>query len=872
MRTYAPMLPFCLFCTVTLIAGPGFCEAGNVREDEPMLGDMTLHVIPQSHIDLAWWWRYDPETLDVVVKHTLETAFGNMEAFPDYTFTYLQVPAIAPLEERYPDLFYKLRYYTHHGRAIGERLPNPSARDTDGRLAIGSGTYCEFDGCLPCGESLVRQCLHGKRYFLREFGLDVKTAWFQDAWTHPWTLPQILKKSGMDSYMFSRPRGEGDQMFWWEGPDGSRVFAYKPLQVDGESLAPEAKIEDRMRETRERYGVHHDITLIGVGNHGGGAIRADVERMRRAMARRDEAKPGAEMPARIEFSTPARFVSCVMNEADALPVVRYELPATIRGAYTSVGEIKKGNRSSENLLLTLEKFSAIADRLGARPYPRQALDDAWKKLMLNQFHDTISGTDIPPSIADALRRFDEIRVSGQSELDACLNAIGGRIDTSGKGVPVVAFNPLAWERTDIVEAEASLQEAPEFLEVVDTEGRSVPAQITQVVRGSDTWRARFVFVAEAIPSLGYRVYHAKPSGKAPEPESGVRCDEATLESDCFSVRLDAATGCVASLIDKESGREVLDGAGRGNLIQVIEDFGDSEGFLRSADGAAERNTWAGRCWDVTDAPRIRVVEQGPVRAAIEIKRQFGLARFTQRISLTRGVRRVDFELKVDWEGENRMVKVAFPLAVSAPEATYEIPYGSIARPSTGEECAAQQWVDISNGDHGVSLLNDSRYGHDCSPNVIRMSVLRSPTGPVRATETEGVHTVRYAIFPHAADWRAAGTVLRGFEFNNPMIARAAERHAGDLPGAFSFVQAAAGNVVPVALKMAEDSEDLILRAYESTGAAGALHVTLAGPMAADAVHRTDLLENSTEEIEPAGVSFDTAIGPFSIETFKLIRD
>jgi alpha-mannosidase len=222
----------------------------------PAQDDVTLHVIPQAHIDLAWWWRYDPQTVHVVVKHTLDTAFANLDAFPDYTFTFLQVPAIQPLETLYPDLYYKFHYYLFHAAPMGTGLPNPHGTDPGaGRLKIAHALWDELDAAVPSGESLVRQCLYGKRYFQAAFGLDVRSAWFQDAWTHPWTYPQILKKCGIDSYMFTRGRaGENDErMFWWESPDGSRVFAYKPASRGGIPTAE--RLRSEMAEVAKRYGV-----------------------------------------------------------------------------------------------------------------------------------------------------------------------------------------------------------------------------------------------------------------------------------------------------------------------------------------------------------------------------------------------------------------------------------------------------------------------------------------------------------------------------------------------------------------------------------------------------------------------------------------
>jgi len=865
---------FTLLATIAgMLAGVGADTVGqDMGNTSSIVGDMTLHVIPQSHIDLAWWWRYDPETLDVVIKHTLETAFGNMEKFPDYTFTYLQVPAIAPLESAAPDLFYKLRYYAHNTDAMGERIPNPHARGADGRLAIGSGLWCEVDGCVPCGESLVRQCLYGKRYFWKVFGIDVRTAWFQDAWTHPWTFPQILKKSGMDSYMFTRPRGEGEPMFWWEGPDGSRVFAYKPFEEGGETLASREEIEARLLDVHNRYGVKDDITLVGVGNHGGGAIRADVERMRKAMAQRKNGAAGSETPPVMKFSTPERFVEAVLDSAPSLPVINTELPATIRGAYTTQAEIKKGNRLCENLLLTVEKFASIADRLGIRTYPQDAFYEAWKLVMLNQFHDTISGTDIIPSIEDALKRYLDIEDWGRKELSAILAALSARINTQGPGTPLVVFNPLAWERTDIVEAALPDVPAGSTVRLVDAGGNAVATQKVQQQHPVGTEPVRFVFLAEAVPSLGYKVYWATPASTREDPVPPAQEEACRLENERFLVEIDPGTGCLARVYDKKYKQEVLDESGRGNIIQVLEDFGDSEGFLKSGDGKTEHNIWDGNCRDVVQNPRITRLEQGPVRTVVEIKKEFELSRFSQKITLCTGSDRIDFDLAIDYEGKNQMVKVAFPLSVSSPDAACEIPYGAISRPCNGEEYAMQNWLDVSANGFGVSLLNDGRYGYDVSGNVMRMSVLRSPTGPVAATEEQGVHTLRYALYPHAGSWQEANTVRRGHEFNTPLIAVVETLHQGNLPSKQAFLTVAPENIIGAALKKAEDSGDLILRCYESAGRRAQAQVSISGSLAPDAVHTTDLLERSQSTVPVADNGFQTGITAYSIETFKLIRD
>jgi alpha-mannosidase len=843
---------------VTIVLGCSFgVNLIQVRaKSRSPLEEMTLHVVPQSHIDIAWWWRYDPETIHVVAKRTLEVAFDNMELYPDYTFTFLQVPAIQPLEKLYPELFYKLRYYVHNSKALGDRIRNPGASGR-GRLEIAGGLWLEVDACVPCGESLVRQCLNGKRYFKNKFGIDVRTGWFEDAWTHPWTYPQILKKSGIDSYMFKRGQGgKGERMFWWQSPDGSRVFAYKPIAY--KRLPSREDVERHLLETNKRYGVKDDIILVGVGNHGGGPTPGDVDNLKQALT---------ELSVKAEFSTPTRFLNAVLSQKSNFPVVNYEISPTIRGAYTTVGEIKKCNRQSENRLFALEKFSCIAAVLRGLPYPRTDLNRAWEKVMLNQFHDTISGTDILPASDDALNLYREVLDMGRENLQSCLKAISSKINTEGIGIPVIVFNPLSWERTDLVETELECAKSIKSVRVIDVGGKDVPAQIINQKKGNEKHHLRFIFVAENVPSLGYKSYRAIPSSTTAKYSGSLKVSKQQMENEFFRVQIAPASGCLKSIFDKSNSREVLDKSAKGNLIQILEDLGDSEGFL-----AGDGKTWAGKSWDVYSNAQIELLQNGPVRALVQVKKKFELARFTQRIMLYPKLPKIDFDLVIDWCGKNKMVKVSFPTSISAQEATYEIPYGTIRRPSEGQEHVAQKWVDISKENYGVSLLNDGRYGYDVNDNVIRLSVLRSPTGPAYATDERGVHTLRYSLYPHKGNWQDANVMQRGYELNYPIIPIVEATHSGELPPTYSFVKIEPENLILTVIKKAEDSKDWILRFYETEGKKCTAKVVLAEPLAADAIHKIDLLENSLAEIRTDRTSFQMQVGAYSIESFRLIRD
>ncbi len=858
------------------------------------LSHMTLHVIPQSHIDLSWWWRYDPEAIQLVAKHTLETAFENMEKFSDYTFTYLQVPLIEPLEKLYPELFYKLRYFVHNSEAIGSGYPNPGASGDNGRLAIGSGLWCEIDGSMPCGESLVRQCLYGKRYYKYQFGIDVKTAWVQDAWTHPWTFPQILKKCGITSYMYTRPRPEelfmlvadslkneflstiskrqDETMFWWESPDGSRVFAYKPLRIGGENLPSKEIVENYLTDLYRKYGVCDGLTLIGVGNHGGGAIKADVERMKSVLKEKNSGLPEKMDQAALEFSTPQKFTSAILEHPGNFPVINDELVPTIRGAYTTVGEIKKGNRQSETSLMTLEKFASVASVLKLTTYPGNTIYEAWKKLMISQFHDPISGTDINPSIDDVLLRFQQIKDTSSNLLNKQLHAISGNINTLGDGLPIVIFNQLAWKRTDIAEVDLELPGDIDHFSLFDEKSQIVPFQVIHHSVKNQVNTYRLLFVAKNIPSMGYSTFRLKSVKGLRGNGNPSTANRFVIENEFFIVKIDSVKGCLAGITDKRNNREILSDKSLGNQVQIIDDFGDSEGFLMSPKGFGEYDKWDGQTSCLDDFSEIEVVENGPVLALIQIKKKFELATFIQRISIYQGINRIDFELVIDWNGRNKMVKVSFPLNVQNDSAVYEIPYGTITRPSQGEEHVAQNWVDLSDGEYGVSLINDSRYGYDITQNRIRLSVLRSPDHPVEATDEKGIHQIKYSLYPHPGDWRTAGTTQKGYELNYPLIAKVETAHEGYLPAKHAFIEIFPDNLVVTVLKKAEESDDLIMRFYETKGTESTAKIRLSSWMGIDSVHKTDLLENEIENIPVIKNEFETKVGKFSIETFKLIKD
>jgi len=781
----------------------------------------TIHVIPQSHIDVAWLWRYDPETIHRCCRPTFTLATENMERFPDYTFSQSQVPLYEAMELVYPELFSKIKRYVQKGR-----------------WEIVGGMYVEAEGGEPCGESLVRQCVMGKRYFREKFGVDVRTGWQEDAWSHPWQLPQILKKSGIESYMFKRGE-KGERLFWWEAPDGSRVLAYKPLHGN-----PSQAWMDFFTEMTERYGVKHVMVMIGKGDHGGGPTPEDVEAVKEFAREHPEVE--------VRFSTFAGFVETLLASPGNYPVLRDELGLELRGDLTNCGEIKKSNRRCENLLMTTEKFSSFADISSGLPYPKEELYEAWKKLLFNQFHDIIGGSGIPPACEDAIRFYRIIEESCRKVLQESLSAISEDIDIRGEGIPIIVSNPLSWRRTGPVEVE--LEEVPDEVTVVDWKGKSVPAQI---VRSDGA--AKVLFVAEDVPSLGYKTYYVTSGSPV---KAYLSASEKVLENEFLRVEIDPGTGYLRSIYDKLNSREVL--AGEGNILVTIEDEGDSEGRFRKGDDILARPK--GRAWKLTSEPKVELSEDGPVRARVRIRRRYRNSSFLQDLVLYSGARQVDFVLTVDWHDVHRMIKVAFPVNLKDPEVTYDTAYGTIVRPADGSEYPAQKWVDLSSGGYGVSLLNDSRYAHDVEGSTIRMSVLRSPTEPAYNTD-EGVHTIGYALYPHGGIWKEAEVMRRGYEFNYPLIPVVGSRHAGRLPEETSFMEVGPSNIAVEVMKKAFDTDEFVVRLYEFHGEGCTAEVSF--PWKLKSACEADLMEDGIGKVELEGDTLRFPVGAYEIKTVKV---
>ncbi len=792
----------------------------------------TLHFVGNAHIDMAWLWRY-PETIDVC-RQTFQAAIDNMRIYPDFRFLQGSAQSYLWMEDMYPDLFKEIHRFVQ-----------------EGKWEIVGGTWVESDANIPSGESLARQYLYGKRYFKKKFGVDVKVGWMPDTFGHAATLPQILTKSGIETYVFFRP-GETQRFFWWEAPDGSRILAHHPAEWYGTWTGIPRDVWKVANQTQRSFGLNDAVFYYGVGDHGGGPTRREVEKIHHLAEL--SAFPNAKLSRMDEYYTSVlrqRRDSAVNSPKD-FPVIKGEQNFVFQGCYTSQANIKLGNRRAESLLPTAETFSSLAMNFGFQ-YPQDSLEKAWHRVLFNQFHDLLDGSGIGDIYLDAKKWYDEAFSISRAALDSSLKTIAAQVNTASRykdAVPLVIFNPLNWQRTDAVEVSVGIGQGRSVPTVCDDRGREQKSQV--VSSGKDS--VKFVFIAKDVPGFGYKTYWIRLEREKKKRASS----EFSFSNEFLRVDVDFfKTGSLLRVFDNVNKRSVLTDGGLGNQLQVQKDL---------TGGSAWEIGLVGEKTDIVEPSKIDVVENGDVRKVIRATYDHENSRFGQYVMLYSGIPRLDFRMEIDWKHRNRILKIAFPVNVDSGKATYEIPFGSIEREANGEEVVAQKWVDVSNNDCGVSLLNDCKYGFDVKGNVIRMTALRAPTDPDPKADS-GYHVFSYSLFPHKGGWRDGNTVRRGYEFNTPLIPVIVQPHKGDLPSVHSFIKITPENIVVTACKKSEDSEDLLLRFYEAFGKATKCKITLFKPAAR--VTEVNLIEWNEKDLGESGREIELNVGAWEVKTLKV---
>jgi alpha-mannosidase len=712
--------------------------------------------------------------------------------------------------------------------------------------------WVEADCNLTGAESLIRQFLYGRRYFRDKLGYNTEDMWLPDVFGYAAALPQILAKFNIKYFLTQKISWNQfnkfpHHTFWWQGIDGTRVWTHFP-PADTYSASCEPKeVLYSVKNFKDQARSDQSLYLFGYGDGGGGPTEKHLEFLRR----------GRMAPFYPEIATGKRAID-FFREAKArsrdLQTWVGELYLELhRGTYTSQAANKKDNRYCEFLLRDAELLCCFAPGYPGE-YPAEELERIWKLVLLNQFHDIIPGSSVNEVYVESARDYEDIKSSGEEIVSNALLRIAEAFDTSQMTRPVALFqNAQVAAQGEIPWTE---EVTPGSLQVGE---ESLPVQLVEV------FGDRKLIVP--VPEVALGTVAVGDLSDAPAASrTRLRTSNRRIENGELIVKFDAH-GNLTSVMSFEDGTEFLEPNRLGNVFQLFDD----KPLFWSAWDIDAFSLETGQ--DLIRSESFEIVERGPVRVAAEVVKRFGNSTIRQRISLgpTPGVR---FDTEIDWQEEDKMLKVAFPVNVNAARATYEIQFGNVERPTHMNttwdmakfEVCAQKWVDLSEGDQGVALLNDGKYGHDIHGNVMRLTLLRAPKAPDPTCDI-GRHRFSYVLMPHYGPYNHAGVARAAYALNAPM------RHAmlpvqqgtsGSLP---PFITCEDRNIVIEAVKKAEDSNDLIVRVYECHNSRGRAELVCARPIRA--VYLCDLEENVIAELETQDgvVAFDYK--PFEIGTFKL---
>jgi alpha-mannosidase len=808
----------------------------------------TVVAVGHAHIDMAWLWRLAHSREKAA--RTFATALHLMRQYPEYRFSHSSPQLYKFLKQDDPELFARVK----------ERI-------AAGEWEITGGMWVESDTNLPAGESLVRQFLLGRRFLREEFGLENTLLWSPDVFGYSYALPQIIRKSGLKYFITSKISWNQTNRFpydtfRWRGLDGSEVLAYfittphesAPYYTYNGQLRP-FEVQGSWSHYRQKELNAELLMPFGWGDGGGGPTKEMLE-----CGRALRNLPG--LP-RVAFGTAEPFMARLEQRlaGQALPVWDGELYLEYhRGTYTSQAAGKRANRKSEVLYHAAEWLSAVAAVAGVQSrYPADELRAGWELLLLNQFHDILPGSSIRPVYEDSLADYARLAAIGQQAVDEARASLLAALPAEGPALAV--FNPLGWARSALLELPAAALGGGSL---VNPDGRPSPVQPVEV-----DGEPRVLVEAAGIPPLGYGVYPLAPAAPATPDDGELRITPTHLQNRFYAIELNER-GQLVRLTDRRHGREVLAPGARGNVLQVFEDrplaFDAWDIDLHYQEKMSE----------VDELVEAVVEESGPLRGTLRLIWRYHDSLITQRLSLYAGSPRIDFRTEVDWRQAQILLKAAFAVAVRATRATYDIQFGAIERPTHWNtswdwarfEVCGHKWADLSEGDYGVSLLNDCKYGHDVKDNVLRLTLLRSPIDPDAAAD-KGRHVFTYSLWPHAGDWRAGGVVPAGYELNFPVLSGPIPAaQPGGLPARYAFATAPGGEVIVETVKQAEDGDGWVVRVYEwrqSRHAAVALEF---GQPIADAVE-CNLMEEDPQPAAAGGRTLTFAIAPYEIKTFKI---
>lgn len=835
----------------------------------------TLWIIPHTHWEGAVF-KTREEYLQLGLPNILQ-ALRLLKKYPDYHFVLDQVAYVKPFLERYPEEEAAFRKFV-----------------AEGRLQLVLGMDVMPDVNMPGGETLVRQIQYGKKYYRDKLGVDATVAWLVDTFGHNGQMPQVLKLGGYKTFWFSRgvPRRDHPSEFLWEGIDGTQIPAFwLPYSYGLFYDSPSDPVKFKAF-AQERYD------MLGRNTRRPDRVAcagADVSVPEERLAPMVEGyNKRMDAPLRLRLATPTEFEAAVLPGAGRpeWPVFKGELNPIFQGTYSSRIELKQRMRLLQQKLTAAEKLTCLARWLGAN------VDDgliwrAWEPVLFSETHDCASGVMTDHVYQDTVASYEFSNRLADQIIDDRWNEIAARIDTKGSGpaqsVPVVVFNTLGWTRSDLAGVTVGFAaDGVVDVRLVDEAGRQTPVQLSEEARypGGGIQQAKVTFIARDVPALGYATYHVVPTTVPPTPRTAPLALD-TLDNELYRMTFDPHTGEIKSLVVKDGNREVFTGGA--NVVARQVDHGDLWELYRGLDGGSNiAMTTLQQVPTAADAKlsnrylsaAAAAVRDGPVFREFDVSHPFDTGTFATRVRLYTGLRRIEIRTRIVNREKYVRYQALFPTTIRNGRGVHAIPFGAIERPA-GVEFPAQEWVDYSDGRHGLALLNWGHPGNVVTDGTMMLSLLRAHNlgaygfgggyEPGMSSETgfelDQERTLSYALVPHSGDWREAGIYRDGIEFNNPLIVRKASAHGGVLPARWGLIDVSHANVVLSAVQPGHD-DSVLLRVYEAAGLASHdvklklhAHVIESGEV--------NLMQDPIRDLAATDDTLRFDLHPFEIKTFKL---
>lgn len=793
--------------------------------------EVIVNYIGHTHIDVAWLWTL-AQTKEKV-QRSFATALQLMEQYPQYIFMSSQPQLYDYLRQEAPELYEKVK-----------------KRVKEGRWEVEGAMWLEADCNLSSGESLIRQILFGKRFMREEFDVESHILWLPDVFGYSGALPQILRKSGVDQFVTSKISwNESNQIpydsFLWQGIDGTEIFTYflsaqthkdykegKNHTTYAADISPEINLGTWERYQQKEYN-NETVVLFGYGDGGGGPTAEMLESMNR-LKRGLPGMPGAQMSRVGDFLARAEE-NFHRNCEDMGRTPRWvgELYLELhRGTYTSMARNKKNNRQCEFLCQEAETLAVMGKLFLGKEYPTTTLNDSWRLLLLNQFHDIIPGSSIKEVYEDSDRQYAQIREDVGKIKGERLTSLAEQVSQSG----LFVYNPNSFAVTGYAQS-----------------------------------GEKRIFVKD-VPPMGWKVVSKEEfaDGTKADADKQIQVLEKRIESPHYSIRFDDDMNIV-SIFDKDNGREVIAAGKRGNQLCVFEDY------PRKHDNWEISNYYKQKMWTVNDVRAVTVISDCGY-GGYRVERKYMNSTIVQTILVYRESRRIDFETQIDWHEDHVLLKAHFPTTIHTNKATYEIQFGNLERPNHSNtswdaakfEVCAQKWGDLSEEGYGVSLLNDCKYGYSADGNEIAITLLKCGTYP-NVEADQGLHTFTYSLYPHKDNFRQGGTIREAYLLNRPLTCIPTEG-AGTLPPEYSFVSCDSENIVIETVKQAEAGDGMIVRLYDAWGKKSTPRLKFGFDV--EKVLLCDLLENPIEEIRTdreAGNEVTIKVDNFEIITLRIAR-